>query len=409
MTARKVSKRKLPRRAARARAKKKSLAFLGYRRPAGEPGARNLLVALSVMDNVNPLVRRIGAQFRDVTPITTTFGRNPMGEDAVWHKRVMGHLAGHPNVGASLFVSLEPESARAIAEVAAAASPWLPIEIVTIQETGGTLKSTARGLELAARLSGHLTKAKREPCGLGEITLGAECGGSDTTSGLISNPLSGIVADRVIDSGGTVLFSETLEIIGAEHLLAQRAGDAKTRRRLLSGVKRALAYAASMGVDLIGCNPTADNIAGGISSIEEKSLGAIKKAGSHTIVEVIGVGERPSQRGTVFVDAPCAAVENLTCLAACGAQAILFSTGGGNPIANPISPTLKFTGNPRTALHIPENIDLDLGGVMEGRMGFREAADALQAELVATLSGKPTAGEILGETEIAVSRAALNL
>ena len=332
-----------------------------------------------------------------------------MGEDEKQHFRVMGHLAGHPNVGAAIIIGLEPITAGAIAEFAAKASPWMPLEVITIHEVGGTLKTTQRALELAGKLSAHLDRARREPCELGELTLGTECGGSDTTSGLVSNPVTGMVADRVVEAGGTVIFSETLEILGAEHLLAQRATDAKTRRLLLSGVRRALAYAEELGVDLIGSNPTPDNIAGGLSSIEEKSLGAIKKAGNGPIVEVVGVGERPTRKGTVFADAPCGGVENITSLSASGAQAIIFSTGIGNPIGHPISPTIKVTGNPRTAALMPENIDVNLCDVIENGLSYTDARMRLETELLEVLSGKLTTSEVLGETEITVSRAALSL
>ncbi len=383
--------------------------FLGYRRPSGGPGARNHLAVVSVMDNTNPLVRRICSLRSDLVAVNTSFGRGLMGEDEAQHYRVMGHHAGHPNVGAAIIVGLEPKSAGYIAEIAAKASPWMPIEVVTIHEVGGTLKTTARVLEAAGRLSSHLATVRRVRCELGEIVLGTECGGSDTTSGLVSNPVTGMVADRVVDRGGTVVFSETLEIVGAEHLLARRAVDAKTKRRLLSAARRAVEYAEELGVDLIGANPTADNIAGGLSSIEEKSLGAIKKAGNSPITEVIGVGERPSKTGTVFADAPCGGVENITSLAASGAQAIIFSTGIGNPIGHPISPTIKVTGNPRTASLMPENIDVNLCDVIEEGLGYDEAADRLHEELIEVLSGKQTTSELLGETEITVSRAALSL
>ena len=190
--------------------------------------------------------------------------------------------------------------------------------------------------------------------------------------------------------------------------MAKRAADAKTRRKLLACVKRTLDYAEGLGVDLIGSNPTDDNIAGGLSSIEEKSLGAVKKGGNGPIVEVVGVGERPTRQGTVFADAPCGGVENITSLASSGAQAIIFSTGIGNPIGHPISPTLKVTGNPRTAENMEENIDVDLRGVIEGTMSYEEATERLMDELLAVLSGKLTTSEQLGETEVTVSRASLN-
>ena len=389
--------------------KKATPTFRGYRRPEGPPGGRNHLAIVSGMDNSNPIVRRIGSLVRDATPVNTSFGRALMGEDEAQHWRVMGHTAAHPNVGAAIIVSLEPKSANAIAEVAARTSPWMPIEAMNIQEIGGTLSTTSHVVELATKLSAHLASAKRVRCELGELTIGAECGGSDTTSGVISNPVTGMVADRVVEAGGSVIFSETLEIVGAEHLLARRAADRKTARRIIDSARRAVDYAESIGVDFIGSNPAPDNIRGGLSSIEEKSLGAVKKAGSHPIVEVVGVGERPKKKGTIFADAPCAGVENISSLAASGAQAIIFSTGIGNPIGHPISPTIKVTGNPRTARTMAENIDVDISGVMEGTMRIDEARDLLEKELIDVMSGKLTTSELLGETELTVSRAALSL
>ncbi len=383
--------------------------FWGYRRPQGAPGGRNHLAIVSGMDNSNPIVRRIGALVRDATPVNTSFGRALMGEDEEQHYRVMGHTAAHPNVGAAIIVSLEPKSAQAIAEVAARRSPWMPIECVNIQEIGGTLRTTSHVVALAAKLAAHTTSARRVRCELGELTIGAECGGSDTTSGVISNPVTGMVADAVVEAGGSVLFSETLEIVGAEHLLARRAADEETARRIIASAKRAVDYAESIGVDFIGSNPAPDNIRGGLSSIEEKSLGAIKKAGGHPIVEVVRVGERPARRGVIFADAPCAGVENISSLAASGAQAIIFSTGIGNPIGHPVSPTIKVTGNPRTARTMAENIDVDISGVMEGRMRMDEAKSLLERELMDVMSGKLTTSEILGETELTVSRATLSL
>ena len=217
---------------------------MGYRRPSGPPGARNHLVVVSAMDNANPLVRRIGKLLREAVIVNTTFGRNLFGDDERQHYRVMGRTAGHPNVGAAIVVSLEPKSAQDVADVAAEASPWMPIETLTIHETGGTLQTAARGVEIAQKLYQHLSAARRRRCNLSEITLGTECGGSDTTSGLVANPVTGVLSDRIVDAGGVVLFSETMEIVGAEHLLAKRAANARRcGRKLLGAVARTMDYA----------------------------------------------------------------------------------------------------------------------------------------------------------------------
>ena len=174
---------------------------MGYRRPDGPPGARNHLVVVSAMDNANPLARRIGKLVREAVVVNTTFGRNLFGEDERQHYRVMGRTAGHPNVGAAIVVSLEPKSAQDVADVAAEASPWMPVETLTIHETGGTLRTASRGVEIAQKLYRHLSTARRRRCDLSELTLGTECGGSDTTSGLVANPVTGVLADRIVDAG----------------------------------------------------------------------------------------------------------------------------------------------------------------------------------------------------------------
>lgn len=237
-----------------------------------------------------------------------------------------------------------------------------------------------------------------------ELTLGVECGGSDGSSGIVSNPVTGMVADMVVDRGGTVIMSETVEVLGGEHLLAARAKDPVTKQKILDAVNFCVTYSKEVGVDLLGSNPAPDNIKGGLSTIEEKALGAIKKGGSKPLMEVIGNAYRPTKKGFIFMDAPAPGVENVTALCAGGTQVIIFSTGKGNPSGHPLSPTIKVSGNPFTVELLKDNLDVDLSAVITKGASLADAAKVLEQELVDVCWGKPTKADLLGEFEVAISR-----
>ena len=223
-----------------------------------------------------------------------------------------------------------------------------------------------------------------------DLIFGVKCGGSDATSGVASNAAVGEAVDRIIEAGGTAIFSETTEILGAEHILARRAVSEEVAKKIYKAVHDNEKMAMAAGVDLLGVNPVPDNIRGGISTIEEKSLGAILKAGSSPIQDVLGYGERPRHPGLYFMDSPSAATEVLTGLSAAGAQMILFSTGTGNPVGNPISPVLKITSNPRTVARMKEHIDVDVSEILTGNMSMREAGDRILQAIISVSNGHLT-------------------
>ncbi len=375
----------------------------GYRRSDGTFGIRNQVLILATINSVNPTVRRTASAVPGVLPVCPGFGTGLMGEDAEQYSRTLCNMAVNPNVFGAVIIGLGKEGiARKIADAMSAAGRCA--YFVDVLEAGGPVNATQAAVRHACRLTGEASQSRREPMPWTELVLGVECGLSDGSSGLVSNPVTGLVADRVIDCGGTVIMSETVEILGAEHILAARTRDETTRKRLLSAVDRCVEYAQSCNVNLLGINPIPENIKGGLSTIEEKALGAIKKGGSRPLVEVVDYGARPSKKGLVFMDASSMAVENMTAICAGGAQAIIFSTGRGHPIGNPISPTVKVTGNPHTVKHLAGSIDVDLSAVITGEMSFHAAADTLEKELVDICTGKQTQAELLGETEVAVSR-----
>ena len=325
-----------------------------------------------------------------------------LGADEEQTKRTLVGVAQNPNVGAVIVVGLGCETNKA--QEVAAAITGKPVAVVIIQECGGTIKAIARGTELARAFGQQLSELQRESCNLSEIVVALECGGSDTTSGVAANPAVGLVSDRLVQAGATVILSETSELIGAEHLLAQRAASPEVGERLLKFVSDMEKGTASMGVDIRGANPTPGNIVGGLSTIEEKSLGCVYKAGSSKLMEAIDYAERPSRSGLVVMNTPGHDIESISGMVAGGAQIVIFTTGRGTPTGCPVAPVIKVTGNPQTYANMGADIDVNAGTIMTGEQTLPEVAAVLWQELLACLAGKQTKAEILGYSDFAINR-----
>jgi len=376
--------------------------FMGYRRPDGRVGVRNFVAVLSAMDNTNPTTENIARTVCGTVPLCTPFGRTQIGHDFEMTLKTLAGIGRHPNIAAVLVLSLSLESANRLADMIRPSGK--PVEVLGLQECGGTTGLLAEGIKAAARLVLDASELNREPCAFSDLIIAVECGGSDTTSGIASNPATGMFADRFIDEGGTIILSEPAEFMGAEHLLAARAVNDPDRRRIMAMVKWFEDEAKRAGVDMRGINPTPDNINGGLSTLEEKSLGAIVKGGTRPVVETIEYADPPTQKGLVIMNTPSAACESMTGLVGGGAQIIIFSTGRGNSIGAPVAPTLKVTGNPNTAQRMPENIDLDLSDIITRRTPLGKAADRIWQHLLKVASGKVTCCEVLREQQLSVSR-----
>lgn len=374
----------------------------GYPREDGRKGVRNLVVVLAAADNVNPLARQLAARVPGVVSLPASYGRGQLGRDFEISLRAMAGLAAHPNVAGCLVVSFEPESARRIAELAAAQGRRA--ETLSFLAAGGLERSLEQGAEILRRMLDRAARLQRVRLAAGELIVGLECGGSDTTSGLFGNPALGAFTDALVDQGGTAVFSEPVECLGAEALLQRRAVSRDVAERLIATVHNYNLLAKESGVDLAGTNPTPDNMAGGLTSIEEKSLGALAKTGSRPIKGVIGYGETAPAPGVWMMDAPAAAVENITALAAGGAQIICFVTGSCNPSGHPISPTIKISANPATIERMPEHIDVGLAQTLKGEMNTLQAAELIAATLARVANGLPTAAERLDYLESNISR-----
>ena len=379
-----------------------STEFLGYRRENGLVGVRNVVVVLSAMDNTNPSAERIASMVSGTVVLMTPFGRSQIGTDFEVTLRTLAGIASHPNVAAVLVLSLSLASGEELARRVRESGK--PVEVLGLQESGSAMAMTMEGVRIAARLVLQASGLQREPCPVSELTVAVECGGSDTTSGLASNPAVGRFSDRLVDSGGTIILSEPAEFMGAEHLLAERAVNPEDGKKIHDMVRWFEDEAKRNGVDMRGTNPTPDNIEGGLTTLEEKSLGAIAKGGTRPIVEVIEYSEPPSRQGLVIMNTPSAACESMTGLAAGGAQIIIFSTGRGNAIGAPIAPTVKVTGNPNTARTMGENIDVDVSGILTAGQDLDTAGDRVWQRVVKVAGGMLTACEVLNEQQLSVSR-----
>jgi altronate dehydratase large subunit len=311
----------------------------------------------------------------------------------------------HPNVGAVVIIALGCEQVVAQALADAARRHHKPVEIVAIQAEGGTIKATEKGSRIAQAFAGTLATEERDWCDVSDLILSLKCGGSDYTSGLASNPTLGRVTDRLVDLGGSAVLGEIAEIMGAEHVLASRARDASTAAQLIQVITRVETEARALGLDIRGTQPSPGNIRGGLTTIEEKSLGATHKGGERApLQDVIGYASSIRRKGLTVMDTPGLDVESVTGMVGGGAQVVVFTTGLGTPTGNPIVPVIKVTGNSRTARQMADNIDLDVSGIIADTDTLDGAADRLFGEVLDVASGRETAAERLGHREFAIHR-----
>jgi altronate dehydratase large subunit len=380
--------------------------FKGYRRADGQIGVRNHVLVVPTVICSSVVAERIAAAIADVgAALPHLAGCGQLGPDLQMTHETLAAYCRHPNVGAVIVVALGCEQVVAQQLMATANAAGKPAEVIAIQTEGGTVRATARGIDVARGMAADLAKVERDWCGVDSLTMAVKCGGSDYTSGLAANPVLGRVADRVVDLGGSVVLGEIAEIMGAEHLLAARATNPDTSARLLRVINRVEREAAALGLDIRGTQPSPGNIRGGLTTIEEKSLGATHKAGERTPLEDVIAYAAPIVRKCLTVmDTPGLDVESVTGMVGGGAQVVVFTTGLGTPTGNPIAPVLKITGNGRTASNMADNIDLDVSGVIASSETMEAAADRLFESVLRMCCGMATAAERLGHREFAIHR-----
>jgi altronate dehydratase large subunit len=380
--------------------------FSGYRRPDGRVGARNHVLVVPTVICASVVAERVAAAAAPVaTALPHLAGCGQLGPDMrITHETLAAYCA-HPNVGAVVVVALGCEQVVAQMLAETARRHGKPAEIVAIQAEGGTIRATEKGAHLAKRLAEVLAAQSREWCDVSELVLSLKCGGSDYTSGLASNPTLGRVTDRLVALGGSAVLGEIAEIMGAEHILASRATHEGTATKLIQIITRVETEARALGLDIRGTQPSPGNIRGGLTTIEEKSLGATHKGGERAPLEdVVPYAGQICRKGLTVMDTPGLDVESVTGMVGGGAQVVVFTTGLGTPTGNPIAPVIKITGNARTARQMADNIDLDVSGIMDDSETLDAAAGRLFDEVLAVASGRLAVAETLGHREFAIHR-----
>jgi len=374
----------------------------GYRRPNGTVGVRNHVIALPVDDLSNAVVEGVAALIPQVVALPHPYGRLQFGDDPeLTFQTLIGH-GRNPNVAAVLVVGIEPNWTERVAEGIRAACQK-PVEAFDI-ERHGDLRTIERVARAAKTLVQDAGECAREPIALSDLTVSLKCGESDTTLGAAGNPALGRAVDRVVEAGGSVIFGETSELTGAEHLIAERCVDDAVRRAFEDTYRAYIDFIASQGVDLLGSQPTQGNIRGGLTTIEEKALGNVQKLGTHPVRSVLGPAQAPQGPGLHFMDTSSAAAEMVTLCAAAGSALHFFTTGQGNIVGHPLVPVIKISPNPLTVETMGEHIDVDLRRLLAGEIGLDAAADAIMDVFERTVRGRPTAAETLRHREFVLTK-----
>lgn len=379
--------------------------FYGYRRPDGRVGIRNHILILPTSVCASDTTRIVASQVNGAVTFNNQNGCSQVGADQQFTMDVMAGYAANPNVYGVVIVSLGCENCQNDLVVEAIKERTnKPIKTLVIQEEGGTLKTIEKAVRYAREMAQEASLLRREEFPVSELILGTECGGSDPTSGLAANPLIGELSDRLVDAGATSILSETTEFIGAEHILARRAVNEDVKERILDIVHRYEDALKLVGEEVREGNPSPGNVAGGLTSLEEKSLGCIHKGGHRQINAVYDYAKQVDEKGLVIMDTPGNDASSVAAMVAGGAQVVVFSTGRGTPSGNPISPVIKITGNKITFDNMEDNMDFDASPVIYGPQTMEKLTDNLLDLVIEVANGKQSKAEALGYTEMAIAR-----
>lgn len=378
--------------------------FWGYRRFDGRVGVRNHVLILPTITCATQAAKQITELVHGTVSFIHQHGCAQVGVDYEQTFRTYVGMGTNPNVYGVVVLGLGCETHQARSVAGEIAKTGKPVEVVSIQDHGGTLMAIAQGAKIAAKMVQDASSQMRELCDFNELIIGTECGGSDACSGLSANPAVGVVSDMIVDCGGTSILAETTELIGAEHLLAKRAVDDKVAKRVYEVIGAMENRSIEMKIDIRTGNPSPGNVKGGLSSLEEKSLGAANKSGSRPLQEVIDYAQVPSKKGLVWMDTPGHDIEQLTGMVAGGAQVVLFTTGRGTPTGSPIAPVIKIATNTSIFEKMEENIDFNAGTIIEGKESIDNVGQRMFDEIGLVCSGKLTKAEILKQHDFGIWR-----
>jgi (2R)-sulfolactate sulfo-lyase subunit beta len=381
----------------------KDTTFLGYRRENGRVGVRNHVIILPLDDLSNAAAEAVAHNIKGALAIPHPYGRLQFGADLELHFRTLIGAGCNPNVAAVVVIGIEDSWTQKVVDgIAATGKPVAGFGI----EGHGDHDTILRASKVAREFVQNASEKRREPCGIHELWVSTKCGESDTTSGCGSNPTVGNAFDKLYETGNTLVFGETSEITGGERIVADRCRTPDVKERFMFMFNR---YQDMINrhktSDLSDSQPTKGNIAGGLTTIEEKALGNIQKIGKKCLVDgVLDKAEVPTGPGLWFMDSSSAAAEMVTLCAASGYAVHFFPTGQGNVIGNPILPVIKICANPRTVRLMSEHVDVDTSGLLQREMTLDQAGDRLLECMLRTANGRLTAAEALGHREFVMTR-----
>lgn len=379
--------------------------FYGYERSDGKVGVRNHVLILPASVCASDTADMISRQVNGAVSFHNQNGCSQVPSDQIHTMNMMAGYAANPNVYGTIVVSLGCENCQmdlVVEEIRKLTNK--PLKTLIIQQEGGTIETVAKGVRYAMEMVREASLLQKKEYPISRLIVGTECGGSDPTSGLASNPMVGEMCDLLVAAGGTAILSETTELIGAEHILAKRAKNAKVEKEIYHIISRYEESLEKAGERVRAGNPSPGNKAGGITTLEEKSLGCIHKGGSTTIQEVVDYARPVTEKGLVIMDTPGNDPSSIAGMIAGGAQIIVFTSGRGTPTGNPLAPVIKVTGNRETYAMMPDNIDVDASHVIYGPESLEELGQMLLEEVAQVAAGKLTKAEVLGFVETSVQR-----
>lgn len=376
---------------------------MGFQREDGSVGIRNHVLILPTCACASESCRITAGRVKGAVNVIINTGCSDVQGNTELTQRIVNGFALNPNVYGVVIIGLGCETVphKQLREKIQAITNK-PVVSFGIQEEGGTIRTIEKATRAAMHMVTQASLLKRVPCDFSKLLMGIECGGSDATSGISANLVVGDLSDKMIDLGASTLMSETIEFIGAEHILAKRGASPEIHNQIITICRDFEIHLAGVGQNCRAGQPTPGNKIGGLSTLEEKSLGCIKKGGSRPIVEVLQEGERPTKNGAIIMDTPGYDIASVTSMVAGGCQVVVFTTGRGTPTGNAIAPVLKITGNADTAKKMEDNIDVDVSRVITGEISVNDASDALLSDLLAVCEGKNTKAEIYGFSDIAI-------
>ncbi len=381
----------------------KGFKFWGYRRAEGRPGIRNHVLILPTCACGSESSRIVASQVRGAVNIVFNTGCSDVAANTEMSQKVLTGFACNPNVYGVVIIGLGCETVPHLKlreKIQKMTSK--PVVSFGIQDEGGTLKTIEKAVRAARDMAAEAAMQQKELFDVSEFFLGIECGGSDATSGIASNPAVGELSDILVDMGATTMISESIEWIGGEHVLAKRAANQEIQHQVIEVCRAYEQHLTAAGQDCRAGQPTPGNKTGGLSTLDEKSLGCIRKGGTRPIVEVLEQAKRPTKHGAIVMDTAGYDISSVTSMVAAGCQAVIFTTGRGTPTGNAIAPVLKVTANGRTYQKMEDNMDIDLSAIVRGEKTYQQMGREMVRNIEDICNGKMTKAEAFGFSDVAV-------